>query len=119
MEAGRHGRVNRELVAALGVAGMFERVFTSSSLTATDLCQIRQGMARVCTEAETAFAVQGLGGTPIQLAVKATVDSNWTEWRRPDTVAALLSRGATIDGLPDVTGYDQVDALLKAHRTGR
>ena len=64
-------------------------------------------------------ARDGKGRTPIQLAVNATVDSYWTEWRRPDTVAALLSRGATIDGLPDVTGYDQVDALLKAHRTGR
>ena len=57
------------------------------------------------------------GRTPIQLAVKATVDSYWTEWRKPDTVAALLAAGANDDGVPDVSGYDAVDALIKAHRS--
>jgi ankyrin repeat protein len=54
--------------------------------------------------------------TPIQLAVKATVDSHWTEWRKPDTVAALLAAEASTEGVPGVTGYDEIDALIKAHR---
>lgn len=55
--------------------------------------------------------------TPIQLAVKATVDSYWTEWRKPDTVAALLAAGANIEGVPDVSGYEEVDALIREHPT--
>jgi ankyrin repeat protein len=58
------------------------------------------------------------GQTPMQLAVKACVDSYWKEWRRPDTVAALLDAGATTDGVPDTSGYDEVDALIRAHRSG-
>jgi ankyrin repeat protein len=57
------------------------------------------------------------GQTPIQLAVKACVDSYWTEWRKPDTVAALLAAGAITEGVPDISGYDDVDALLAAHRS--
>ena len=30
-----------------------------------DLCLIREALARECTEAETAFALQGLGAYPI------------------------------------------------------
>ena len=66
-EAGHPGRVNRDLVMALGDVGLLDRLFTPSGFTALDLCSIRQGLARVCTEAETAFAVQGLGGTPIAM----------------------------------------------------
>jgi hypothetical protein len=57
------------------------------------------------------------GQTPLQLAVKACVDSYWTEWRKPDTVAGLLAAGATTDGVPEVSGYDEVDALSAAHRS--
>jgi len=64
-------------------------------------------------------ARDGKGRTPIQLAAKACVDSYWTEWRRPDTVAALLAAGATTEGVPDAIGYDEVDALLAAHRSRR
>jgi len=56
------------------------------------------------------------GQTPLVMAVKACVDSYWTEWRKPDTVAALLGAGATTEGVPEVSGYDEVDALLKSHR---
>ncbi|HWP69677.1 MAG TPA: ankyrin repeat domain-containing protein, partial [Gemmatimonadaceae bacterium] len=63
-------------------------------------------------------AKDGKRRAPLLLAVKACVDSYWTEWRRPDTVAALLAAGANAEGIPDVTGYDEVDALIKAHRAG-
>ena len=66
-EAGTPGLVNRELVLALGQTGLLPRLFSPEGPSAVDLCQIRRGLARSCTEAETAFAVQGLGGTPIKL----------------------------------------------------
>lgn len=76
-EAGTPGRVNRDLVAAIGAAGMFSRIFGPDGVTATELCQVRQGLARVCPEAETAFAVQGLGGAPIHLAGSDRAREQW------------------------------------------
>jgi ankyrin repeat protein len=52
--------------------------------------------------------------TPLQLAVKACVDSYWMRRRQPDSVAALLAAGATKQGIKLPTGYDAIDALLKA-----
>jgi alkylation response protein AidB-like acyl-CoA dehydrogenase len=66
-DAGETGRVNRPLVEALADHGLFDRLFGKETVTATDLCAIRQGLARVSTGAETAFAVQGLGAIPIHL----------------------------------------------------
>jgi short-chain 2-methylacyl-CoA dehydrogenase len=58
--AGEPGRVNRPLVRALADHGLF-----AGELPALSLCLVREGLARHCTEAETAFAVQGLGAAPI------------------------------------------------------
>jgi alkylation response protein AidB-like acyl-CoA dehydrogenase len=66
-EKGEAGRVNRDLVRAIAERGLFNQLFAEEGVTATDLCAMRQGLARVCTEAETAFAVQGLGAIPIHL----------------------------------------------------
>jgi alkylation response protein AidB-like acyl-CoA dehydrogenase len=99
-EAGTPGRVNRDLVAAIGATGMFERLFGDDGVTATELCQIRQGLARVCPEAETAFAVQGLGGAPIHLAGSVPVREQWVpSLRSGEAVAAfaLTERGAGSD----------------------
>lgn len=76
-EGGTPGHVNRELFLALGNAGMFDRLFATQDIAAADLCQMRQGLARVCTEAETALAVQGLGGSPIHLNGSAAVRDRW------------------------------------------
>lgn len=61
-EKGEPGRVNRPLVAELGQHGLLKRLFTS---TALDLCLMRESLAQVCTEAETALALQGLGAHPV------------------------------------------------------
>lgn len=61
-EKGEPGHVNRPLVAELGQLGLLERLFTSGAL---DLCLMRESLARVCTEAETALALQGLGAHPV------------------------------------------------------
>jgi ankyrin repeat protein len=52
------------------------------------------------------------GRTPLQLAVKACIDSYWQRRRQPDSVAALLAAGATTQGITLPTGYDAIDQLL-------
>jgi ankyrin repeat protein len=60
-------------------------------------------------------AVDGKGRTPLALAVKACVDSHWTNRRSPESVEALLEAGASITGVPYPSGYADVDELLKSH----
>ena len=57
-------------------------------------------------------ATDGKGRTPLQLAVKACVDSYWTEWRSPESVRALLEAGAKVAGVRYPSGYETVDRLL-------
>lgn len=52
--------------------------------------------------------------TPLALAVKACVDSYWTQRRSPDSVKALLAAGASPKQIPLPTGYDEIDILLQA-----
>jgi ankyrin repeat protein len=60
----------------------------------------------------------GKGRTPLMLAVKACVDSYWSDWRSPESVAALLAAGASVDGVAMPSGYAEVDRLLANHRSG-
>lgn len=62
-------------------------------------------------------ATDALGRTVLQLAVKACVDSYWTEIRSPDSVRALLEAGASTAGIELPTGYDEVDELLRQRPT--
>ena len=52
------------------------------------------------------------GRTPLVLAVKACVDSYWTERRTPEAIRALLAAGANRRDVTVPTGYDEADALL-------
>ncbi|MFE1286876.1 acyl-CoA dehydrogenase family protein [Streptomyces sp. NPDC058751] len=61
-DKGEPGHVNRPLVAELGRLGLLSRLFASGAL---DLCLMRESLAQVCTEAETALALQGLGAHPV------------------------------------------------------
>jgi len=70
--AGAPGRVNRPLVRALGETGLLGRLFPTplggtggDGVSATELCRLREALARECTEAETALALQGLGTYPV------------------------------------------------------
>lgn len=61
-----------------------------------------------------ARAEDGAGRTPLGLAVRACVDSYWTDRRSPDSVELLLAAGATMHGVTWPCGYDAVDTLLAA-----
>jgi hypothetical protein len=55
------------------------------------------------------------GRTALMLAVKACVDSYWTNRRTPESVKALLEARATMEDVGFPSGYAEVDELLKAH----
>jgi hypothetical protein len=62
-------------------------------------------------------ARDGSGRTPLALAVRACVDSYWTDRRSPRSVRALLAAGAdvrAVDRFP--SGYAEVDRLIEAHQ---
>jgi ankyrin repeat protein len=56
----------------------------------------------------------GKGRTPLALAVRACVDSYWTERRSPESVQALLSAGASVSGVLFPSGFAEVDNLLRS-----
>ena len=64
--AGTPGRVNRSLIELLGISGILPQIFPATgSVSAVTLCLLREGLAGGSTDAETAFALQGLGSYPI------------------------------------------------------
>jgi hypothetical protein len=60
-------------------------------------------------------APDGRGRTPLALAVRACVDSYWTERRSPASVQALLRAGAPVNGIAIPCGYAEVDELLRQY----
>jgi ankyrin repeat protein len=60
-------------------------------------------------------ATDGMGRTPLALAVRACVDSYWTERRSPESVDALLRAGASVSDVPFPSGYAEVDELLRKY----
>ena len=83
-ESGVEGAVNRPLLKAMGALGLLARLFPgvssgspSRQAAATDLCILRENLATVNTEAETALALQGLGSYPI---LQSGQDSQVAKW---------------------------------------
>ena len=91
-----HGAVNRPLVAAMGKAGLLRGLFggtpdeppadalrdgsslaSSGTAAAMQLCLLREMLATVDTEAETALALQGLGSYPILQSGNAATRDRW------------------------------------------
>jgi alkylation response protein AidB-like acyl-CoA dehydrogenase len=80
---GPEGRVDRELLATLAGRGLLARLYTRTDdgwrpdVSALELCLLREALAHGCPEAETAFAMQGLGGFPLlQSGTRSAVE----EW---------------------------------------
>ncbi|MFP5353392.1 MAG: acyl-CoA dehydrogenase family protein, partial [Actinomycetota bacterium] len=75
---GTPGRVNRPLIKALGDSGILPQIFpVDGSVSAMTLCLLREGLAGGSTDAETAFALQGLGAYPIVLAGSSEMKERW------------------------------------------
>ncbi|MFD9907645.1 acyl-CoA dehydrogenase family protein [Streptomyces sp. NPDC059063] len=96
-EKGEPGRLNRPLTEALGELGLLDGLFTSGAL---DLCLTRESLARACTEAETAFALQGLGAHPVHAHGTPAQRERWlppTRAGRAVAAFALSEPGAGSD----------------------
>ena len=104
---GEPGRLNRPLVQALGEQGLLELVFAGS---AVELCELREGLAHGSTEAETALALQGLGGYPILSRGQPALRDEWIP---------RLSRGEAVAAFalsePEA-GSDAANLALRAKR---
>lgn len=117
-EAGMPGEVNRELTGALAEAGLLGRLFRRDGdhwgpdVGAMELCLIREALARHCTEAETAFALQGLGSFPMLQSGRAELVEEW---------APRLASGEAVPGFAltePQAGSDVAALALEARRDG-
>jgi acyl-CoA dehydrogenase len=113
------GRVSRELVAALAEHDLLPRIFPTElggsaegRPTATELCILREAIAAESPQAETTFAVQGLGAYPILEDGGRELAARWIPAvARGEAVAAFaLSE-------PDA-GSDAAALALAAERDG-
>jgi acyl-CoA dehydrogenase len=108
-DRGEPGRLNRPLVRALGEEGLLELVFSGS---AVELCQLREGLAHGCTEAETALALQGLGGYPILRAGRPQISDDWIPRLASGEAVAAFALSE-----PDA-GSDAANLTLRAEPDG-
>jgi alkylation response protein AidB-like acyl-CoA dehydrogenase len=121
-QAGSPGRVNRDLIEALAEHGLLQQLFPSQlggaqpdRVSAADLCLVREALATESTEAETAFAMQGLGAYPILEAGSPELAAEWIPRIAAGAVVpafALTEAGAGSDAAalamraePDGVGY--------------
>jgi acyl-CoA dehydrogenase len=104
---GQAGRLNRPLVRALGEHGLLELVFAGS---AVELCELREGLAHGSTEAETALALQGLGGYPILSSGSPGVRDEWIPRLSSGEAVAAFALSE-----PDA-GSDAANLTLQAKR---
>jgi acyl-CoA dehydrogenase len=96
-DAGPPGQVNRALVKALGDEGLLPRLFPrraggtgTGDVSAVELCLLREALAAESPAAETALAMQGLGGYPILHSGTEQQIQRWVPWiARGEAVAAF------------------------------
>jgi acyl-CoA dehydrogenase len=78
-----HGALNRPLIKAMGGAGLLRGLFGGTAdqpprdAAAMQLCLLREMLATVNTEAETALALQGLGSYPILQSGNERTRDRW------------------------------------------
>ncbi|WP_410618481.1 acyl-CoA dehydrogenase family protein [Amycolatopsis sp. cmx-8-4] len=118
-ESGVEGAVNRPLLKAMGALGLLSRLFPgvadgkpSRQAAATDLCILRENLATVSTEAETALALQGLGSYPI---LQSGQDDQVAKWLPAVAAGDAVAAFALTE--PDA-GSDAAALSLKAEPDG-
>ena len=101
-------------VAALYAGdGYFDIAQDSTALHVAAWKGLPQTVQLLIARGAPVHAKDGKGRTALTLAVKACVDSYWTERRTPETVRALLEAGASARDVSYPSGYAEVDALLR------
>lgn len=120
---GNRNGVERLLDLGVDVDARFERgdgyfdVAPRSTALHVAAWRARSATVKLLLDRGAAVAARDARGrTPLALAVRACVDSYWTERRSPESVEALLRAGASTDGVLFPCGYDAVDTLLARHR---
>lgn len=112
------GGVDRQLVRTLGEKGLLRGLFGSGpdgeprDAAAVQLCLLRENLARVSTDAETALALQGLGSYPILQAGSAETVDRWI----PGVVSGEVVPGFALSE-PDA-GSDAAALSLRAEPEG-
>ncbi len=116
--SGPPGRVNRALLRALGEHGLLPQIFPAEpggdagAVSAVTLCLLREGLAGGSPEAETAFALQGLGAHPILRSGSEELRGRWIPAvARGEAVAAFALTE------PEA-GSDAAALELRAERVG-
>ena len=100
--AGDPGAVNRPLLKAMGQRGLLQGLFPKSSsgqqsreAQAMELCILRESLASVNTEAETALALQGLGAYPILQSGSQEIVDEWIPRVADGTAVAAFALSET------------------------
>src|SRR5262245_22243594 len=110
----------RRLVRSLADVGVLGRLFPATaggarpepSVSALDLCLVREALAQESTEAETALAMQGLGGYPIlQSGTPALIERYVPPIARGEAIGAFALTEAE-------HGTDAGSIELRAERDG-
>ena len=113
LPVGGADRINRPLLQALAAHNLLAELFPASGPpSATTLCRLREGLAQVSTEAETALALQGLGGYPI---VSSATPAVRAEWGGP-IAAGVAAAGFALSEAE--AGSDAAALSLRASRDG-
>ena len=113
-----HGAVNRPLIRALGEHGLLRGLFGGrpeepvKDAAALQLCLLRETLATVTTEAETALALQGLGSYPILQSGSAELVDRWIPGVVDGSVVAAFALSEAD------AGSDAAALALQARPTG-
>ncbi|HZC42389.1 MAG TPA: acyl-CoA dehydrogenase [Streptosporangiaceae bacterium] len=107
-ENGAAGRVNRELIKAMGRFGLLDRLFPGLAaghqprlVSATEFCLLWESLATESTQAGAAFALQGTGSYPL------------LEFGQPEQAQRWLPAVAAGEAVPGVT-LSEPDAVTDA-----
>ncbi len=112
------GQVNRPLLREMGRLGLLRGLFGGGAdesprdAAAMQLCLLRETLAGVSTEAETALALQGLGSYPILQSGQDKVVDRWI----PGVVTGEVVAGFALS--EPAAGSDAAALTLRAERDG-